>query len=180
MATFARPRSHKFKEDGYSSYAAEMRQMARRAGQTVDDSYIGPARTPFASRQGRKRIAGYSAVRQGGRDEARARAEERKQGAFARLNEARSRSFGGLTEMDTMTSDPNFAHAKTPVLDDHFKGQRPVSSVKPKATAPAQGGNAPLPGFPAPAPFDALKNRSAGQVVADQVEEALRPPRRRF
>ena len=176
MATFARPRSHKFKEDGYSSYAAEMRQLARKEGQTVDDNYIGPARTHFAKKQGRKRIAGYSAIRQGGRDEARARAEERKQGAFARLNEARSRSFGGLKEMDAMNSNSNFAQAKTPVLDEHFKGQRPVSAVKPKATGPAQGGNAPLPGFPAPAPFDALKNRSGGQVVADQVEEALRKP----
>ncbi len=174
MATSTRPRPHKFKEEGYSGYAAEQRQIARQAGQTVDENYIGPARTHFAARQGRKRIAGYSAVRQGGRDEARARAEERKQGAFTRLNEARSRSFGGLKEMDTMKSNPNFARAKTPALDDHFKGQRPVSSVKPKptnATPAAPGARGPLPGF-----FDPLKNRSGGQVVADQVEDALRKP----
>ena len=165
MATSTRPRPHKFKEEGYSGYAAEQRQIARQAGQTVDENYIGPARTHFAARQGRKRIAGYSAVRQGGRDEARARAEERKQGAFTRLNEARSRSFGGLKEMDTMKSNPNFARAETPALDDHFKGQRPVSSVKPKPTNATPAARGPLPGF-----FDPLKNRPSTGIPKWQQE----------
>jgi hypothetical protein len=209
----------------YSKYASaaraameeKERAAAEREGRNREQlnvNEIGPARTFHAAKQGRRRIAGYSVARQGGRDEARARAEERKQGAFARLNEARSRSFGGLKEMDAMNSNPDFARAKTPALDAAFgkKDPEPLKSSDPRGAQPDMGPRgkmgayvdrgprgtmgewkpkplqstpqapspAPLPGFPAPTPFDPLKNRSGGQVVSDEVENALRQPRRRF
>lgn len=129
--------------NGYSRYATEARAKkeeeeriaANREGrspQPVDVNYIGPARTRFAARQGRSRTAGYSAIRQGDRNAARARAEERTAGAFKRLNESRARSFGGLKEYDKMQKSKNFARVKTPALDAHFGKKNSVVSSDPR------------------------------------------------
>jgi hypothetical protein len=124
----------------YSKYAqAERDEYQHRFGQKPDVNYVGMARTRNAARQGRRRIAGYSHERQGGRDAARQRAEDRKTGAFKRLSAARNQHFGGLKEFDAM-QDPNRFNRKKGDgkggLNDYYAAQnnpkrvRPVSSVK--------------------------------------------------
>jgi hypothetical protein len=176
MAAFNRLSPHRFREPGgYSSEASRQREMWRKADPTqpVPDNFVGYARTHHAAKQGRKRTAGYSYQRQGGRDEARARAAERSAAGAAKRQEAYSAGFGGLKERDKMQTDPNFARAETPNLDAHFGGARPESSVrKPQrpaaSTPPAAPG--PLPGFPAPAD-------NAGQTVGGMALDAFRKNR---
>jgi hypothetical protein len=66
---------------------------------------------------GRKKIMGYSWERQGGRDEARGRAAQRRAEGDANRAAAYSRGFGGLNEFYRNQQDPNFARPVTPNLD---------------------------------------------------------------
>ena len=88
---------------------------------------------------GRRRIMGYSWERQGGRDEARARAAQRRAEGDAKRAAAYSRSFGGLNEFNANQKDPNFARPSTPNLDKAFpKSITPNSqttSTKPPDTS---------------------------------------------
>jgi hypothetical protein len=63
------------------------------------------------------RIQGYSQERQGGRDEARARADQRMDEARERISKSRERGFGGLGDFYEDQKNPNFARPKTPMLD---------------------------------------------------------------
>jgi hypothetical protein len=63
------------------------------------------------------RIQGYSQERQGGRDEARARADQRMNEARERIGKSRERGFGGLKEFYENQTNPNFARPQTPMLD---------------------------------------------------------------
>jgi hypothetical protein len=63
------------------------------------------------------RIQGYSQERQGGRDEARARADQRMDEARERIGKSRERGFGGLGDFYEDQKNPNFARPKTPMLD---------------------------------------------------------------
>jgi hypothetical protein len=63
------------------------------------------------------RIQGYSQERQGGRDEARARADQRMDEALERIGKSRERGFGGLKEFYENQTNPNFARPQTPMLD---------------------------------------------------------------
>ena len=63
------------------------------------------------------RIMGYSWARQGGRDEARARAAQRRAEGDAKRAAAYSRGFGGLNEFYANQKDPMFARPVTPNLD---------------------------------------------------------------
>lgn len=143
--------------NGYSQYASKYRaqkeederKAAQREGRSerpLDVNDIGPARTYHAAKQGRSRIAGYSVQRQGGRDAARARAEQRKNDAFTRLNDARSRSFGGLKEFDKMQRSKSFAQAKTPALNAHFGKKSSVVSSDPRGAYDPRKGPQGRPG----------------------------------
>jgi len=66
---------------------------------------------------GRNKIMGYSWARQGGRDEARGRAAQRRAEGDANRAAAYSRGFGGLNEFYRNQQDPNFARPVTPNLD---------------------------------------------------------------
>jgi hypothetical protein len=66
---------------------------------------------------GNGRIMGYSWARQGGRDEARGRAAQRRAEGDANRAAAYSRGFGGLNEFYRNQQDPNFARPVTPNLD---------------------------------------------------------------
>jgi hypothetical protein len=72
------------------------------------------------------RIQGYSQERQGGRDEARARADQRMNEARERIGKSRERGFGGLKEFYENQTNPNFARPQTPMLD--ASRLRPVQS----------------------------------------------------
>jgi hypothetical protein len=72
------------------------------------------------------RIQGYSQERQGGRDEARARADQRMDEARERIGKSRERGFGGLKEFYENQTNPNFARPQTPMLDS--SRLRPVQS----------------------------------------------------
>lgn len=63
------------------------------------------------------RIMGYSWARQGGRDEARGRAAQRRAESDAKRAAAYSRGFGGLNEFYANQKDPMFARPVTPNLD---------------------------------------------------------------
>ena len=63
------------------------------------------------------RIQGYNQERQGGRDEARARADQRMNEARERIGKSRERGFGGLKEFYENQTNPNFARPQTPMLD---------------------------------------------------------------
>jgi hypothetical protein len=77
------------------------------------------------------RIQGYSWAKQGGRDEARARAEQRRALGDAKRAAAYERGFGGLDDFYADQKDPNFARAKTPMLDAAFgKRQALISTEK--------------------------------------------------
>jgi hypothetical protein len=56
------------------------------------------------SEGGRKKIMGYSAERQGGRDAARARANARMEAARARIDKSRTDNFGGINEFNALQS----------------------------------------------------------------------------
>jgi hypothetical protein len=66
---------------------------------------------------GRKKIMGYSWERQGGRDEARGRAAQRRAEGDANRAAAYSRGFGGLNDFYRNQQDPMFARPVTPNLD---------------------------------------------------------------
>jgi hypothetical protein len=72
------------------------------------------------------RIQGYSQERQGGRDEARARADQRMDEARERIGKSRERGFGGIGEFYENQKNPNFARPQTPMLD--ASRLRPVQS----------------------------------------------------
>jgi ABC-type transporter Mla subunit MlaD len=72
------------------------------------------------------RIQGYSQERQGGRDEARARADQRMNEARERIGKSRERGFGGIGEFYENQKNPNFAKPQTPMLDG--SKLRPVQS----------------------------------------------------
>jgi len=88
---------------------------------------------------GDKRIQGYSFERQGGRDEARERAAQRRAAGDAKRGAAYARGFGGLAEFNSNQADPNFAKPSTPNLDKAFpKSITPNSqttSTKPPDTS---------------------------------------------
>jgi hypothetical protein len=70
--------------------------------------------------EGRRRIMGYSAERQGGSAAARSRAGMRAAESEQRRSDAYSRSFGGLKEFSANQTNPNFARPQTPMLDAAF------------------------------------------------------------
>jgi hypothetical protein len=72
------------------------------------------------------RIQGYSQERQGGRDEARARADQRMDEARERIGKSRERGFGGMSDFIKNEVNPNFAKPQTPMLDS--SRLRPVQS----------------------------------------------------
>ena len=75
------------------------------------------------------RIQGFSAEKMGGRDEARARAEQRRALGDAKRAAAYERGFGGLDDFYADQKDPNFARAKTPMLDAAFGKRAPIISM---------------------------------------------------
>jgi hypothetical protein len=77
---------------------------------------------------GRKKIMGYSWERQGGRDEARGRAAQRRAEGDANRAAAYSRGFGGLNDFYRNQQDPNFARPVTPNLDRMEKNPAGTSS----------------------------------------------------
>ena len=79
------------------------------------------------------RIMGYSWARQGGRDEARARAAQRRAEGDAKRAAAYSRGFGGLNEFYAHQKDPMFARPVTPNLD-RMK-ENPAGSSSPVVAA---------------------------------------------
>lgn len=130
------------REQGYSRYATGARQQYRDKNK-VDPptNYVGPARPgSHASRRGMSRIAGYSQARQGGREEARARADDRAATSHAKREQAYSSAFGGLKEYDR--GQKSTRKVSTPNLDAYAARQndparrRPTSSVGTSLPAP--------------------------------------------
>lgn len=76
------------------------------------------------------RIQGFSAEKMGGRDEARNRAAQRAALSEARRGAAYERGFGGLDEFYADQKDPNFARARTPMLDAAFGRRQPILSTE--------------------------------------------------
>jgi hypothetical protein len=76
------------------------------------------------------RIQGFSAEKMGGRDEARNRAAQRQALSEAKRGAAYERGFGGLDDFYADQKDPNFARAKTPILDAAFGKRQPLISTE--------------------------------------------------
>jgi hypothetical protein len=76
------------------------------------------------------RIQGFSAEKMGGRDEARNRAAQRAALSEAKRGAAYERGFGGLDDFYEDQRDPNFARAKTPLLDAAFGKRAPMFSME--------------------------------------------------
>ena len=127
------------KASGQTELADQLEKEAeirKRAKDIADQTGVSVARAMAISRQfqglrdatdktndrpeggdGGNRIMGYSWARQGGRDEARARAAQRRAEGDAKRAAAYSRGFGGLNEFYANQKDPMFARPVTPNLD---------------------------------------------------------------
>jgi hypothetical protein len=133
----------RLRADGQTKAADEaarelsIRQSARQIADQQNISYksaleqareIADLEDKAAEGNGKKegRIQGYSQERQGGRDEARARADQRMDEARERIGKSRERGFGGIGEFYENQKNPNFARPQTPMLD--ASRLRPVQS----------------------------------------------------
>jgi hypothetical protein len=133
----------RLRADGQTKAADEaarelgIRQSARQIADQQNISYksaleqareIADLEDKAAEGKGKKegRIQGYSQERQGGRDEARARADQRMNEARERIGKSRERGFGGIGEFYENQKNPNFARPQTPMLDS--SRLRPVQS----------------------------------------------------
>jgi hypothetical protein len=105
------------------SYKAALEMAREKAGleKKVNDEGDG-------AKEGR--IQGFSAEKMGGRDEARNRAAQRAALSEAKRGAAYERGFGGLDDFYADQRDPNFARAKTPLLDAAFGKRQPMISTE--------------------------------------------------